>query len=60
MRLAGEVEFATKNSSRLTAAWVTKAGLDCAFYVGREYNGIAKMFSDTVGSTTNFRIVNYF
>lgn len=37
MRLAGEVEF-TQNRNRQTAAWVTKAGLDCAFYVGREYN----------------------
>ena len=43
MRLAGEEEF-VQNRNRKTAAWVTKAGLDCSFYVGREYNGIAKMF----------------
>jgi len=58
MRLAGEVEFA-QNRNRKTAAWVTKAGLECSFCVGREYNGIAKMFSDTVGASANYRSVNY-
>ena len=58
MRLAGEVRF-TRNRSRQAAAWVTKAGLDCAFHVGREYNGIAKMFSDTVGAPANYWSVNY-
>lgn len=58
LRLAGEVKFA-QNRNRQTAAWVTKGGLDCAFYVGREYNGIAKMFCDTVGVSANYRIVNY-
>jgi hypothetical protein len=58
MRLAGELEF-VQNNSRQTAAWVSKAGLECAFHVGREYNGIAKMFSDTVGALANYRIVNY-
>ncbi|KJS89897.1 plasmid pRiA4b ORF-3 family protein [Desulfosporosinus sp. BICA1-9] len=58
MRLAGAVGF-VQNRSRQTAAWVTKAGLECAFYVGNEYNGIAKMFSDTVGVSANYRPVNY-
>lgn len=58
MRLAGELEF-VRNSSRQTAAWVTRAGLECAFHVGREYNGIAKMYCDTVGASSNYRIVNY-
>jgi hypothetical protein len=58
LRLAGEVEF-SQNRSRQTAAWVTKAGLECAFYVGREYNGITKMFSDTVGVPVNRNLVNY-
>jgi len=58
LRLAGEVEF-TRNCNRQTAAWVTKAGLECAFYVGREYNSIAKMFSNTVGAPANYRTVNY-
>ncbi|MDD2619995.1 MAG: plasmid pRiA4b ORF-3 family protein [Syntrophomonadaceae bacterium] len=58
MRLAGEVEF-VQNRSRQTAAWVTKAGLDCAFYVGNEYNRIPKMYSDTVGVPANYRHVNY-
>lgn len=58
MRLAGEVEF-VQNRSRQAASWVTKAGLECAFYVGREYNGIAKMFNDTVGVPVNRTLVNY-
>jgi hypothetical protein len=58
MRLSGEVEF-VKNSSRQAASWVTKAGTDCAFYVGKEYNGIKKMFDDTVGAAANRIIVNY-
>lgn len=57
MRLAGEVEF-TQNRNRQTAAWVTKAGLECAYYVGNEYNGIAKMFNDTVGFPANYRYVD--
>ena len=58
MRLAGEVKF-TRNRSRKAAAWVTNAGKECAFHVGRKYNGIAKMFSDTVGAPANYRPVNY-
>jgi len=58
MRLAGKVVF-VQNKSRQTAAWVTKAGMDCSFHIADEYNGIAKMFSDTVGVTTNYRPVNY-
>ncbi len=58
LRLAGEVRF-EQNRSRQTAAWVTKAGMECTFYVEREYNGIAKMFSDTVGASANYRYVNY-
>ncbi len=57
MQLAGEVEF-TQNRNRQTASWVAKAGQECAYHVGNEYNGIAKMFSDTVGVSANYRIVN--
>lgn len=58
LRQAGQVEF-SRNRNRQTATWVTKAGLDCAFTVGKEYNGIAKVFSDTVGASVNYRYVNY-
>lgn len=58
MRLAGEAEL-TQNKSRQTAAWVTKAGLDCSFYVAREYNGLSKIFNDTAGFSANYRYVNY-
>lgn len=57
MRIAGEVEF-IQNRSRQAASWVTKAGMECAFYVGNEYNGIEKMFSDTVGVRANCTLVN--
>jgi hypothetical protein len=58
MRLSGTLEF-TKNSSRRASAWVTRAGLECAFHIGREYNGIDKMYSDALGRSSNYRIVNY-
>jgi hypothetical protein len=58
MRLLGTIEF-TKNSSRYASAWVTKAGLECAFHIGNEYNGIDKMYSDALGVSSNYRIVNY-
>jgi len=58
MRLAGELKL-VRNNSRKTAAWVTKAGLECAFHVGREYNGFAKIYCDTLGASSNYRIVNY-
>lgn len=35
MRLAGDIKLA-QNRGRQTAAWVSKAGLECSFYVGRE------------------------
>lgn len=58
MHLAGQLEF-VRNNSRQAAAWVTKSGLECAFHVGREYNGIMKMYCDTLGASSNYRIVNY-
>jgi len=58
MRLAGKVMF-VQNTSRQAAAWVTKAGLECAFHVAHAYNGIVKIYSDTAGVSTNYRLVNY-
>ncbi|MEA4831532.1 MAG: plasmid pRiA4b ORF-3 family protein [Oscillospiraceae bacterium] len=58
MRMCGEVTF-SKNNNRQITAWVIKAGLECSIYVGNEYNGIAKMFLDTVGASINYRPVNY-
>lgn len=57
LELAGAFEY-TKNSNRYAAAWVSKAGLECAFQIGREYNGIAKVYSDIVGVNANYRIVD--
>ncbi len=57
MKMAGEVSF-TRNTSRQKASWVSRAGRECAFHVGREYNGIAKMYCDTLGAPSNHRIVN--
>ena len=58
MSLCGDVTF-TRNSNRKAAAWVTRAGLDTAVYIGHEYNGIEKMFRDTVGASNNYLLVNY-
>lgn len=57
LTLAGNVELA-QNRNRQAAAWVTKAGLECAFYAGREYNVVGKVFDDTVGISANYRTVN--
>ncbi len=58
LNLSGAIEY-TKNSSRHASAWVSKAGLECAFYIGREYNGLNKVYSDLVGVASNYRIVDY-
>jgi hypothetical protein len=58
MQMAGVVEF-TANHDRQATAWVNKAGTECAFSVGRKYNGVAKMFNDTVGASTNHHPVGY-
>lgn len=54
LSLAGGIEL-VQNHNRQKAAWVTKAGIECAFHVGSEYYGIAKMFKDTVGVSANYR-----
>ncbi len=58
LSLAGKVKL-SRNRNRQTAAWVTRAGLECAFHIGREYSGAIKVFDDTVGIPANYRIVNY-
>ena len=58
MRLAGNLEF-KQNHSRQTASWVNRAGLECSFFIDREYNGIGKMFNDTVGAKVNYYYVNF-
>lgn len=58
LRLSGDVEFVI-NSDRQFTAWVNKAGTECAYYVGRKFNGVAKMFSDTVGVSANYLPVGY-
>jgi hypothetical protein len=57
MRLTGEVVF-VPNKSRQAASWVTKAAIDCSFHIDDEYNSISKMFSDTVGASSNYIPVN--
>jgi len=58
MQRAGEIEFVVNRSRQLTA-WVNRAGFECANYVGHKYNGIDKMFRDTVGVGTSHWPVNY-
>ena len=58
LQRAGEVEF-IRNRNRQAAAWVTKAGHDCAFYVGRVYNGVDKVFDDTIGAAANRRFIGF-
>ena len=56
MEMSGEIEF-VKNNSRQAASWVTKAGSECSHYVGKEYNGVEKVFTDTVGCFSNRLII---
>src|SRR5690554_644652 len=55
--LLGEMGF-TRNHNRQAASRVSKAGLECAFYIGNKHNGKMKMFSDTVGTSANYGMVN--
>lgn len=56
--MAGAFRF-VRNNNRSAASWVSQAGLECAFHVDRHYNGIAKMFSDTIGATVNHHMLNF-
>lgn len=56
-RLAGEVEL-VRNTDRRAAAWVTKAGLECAFLIGRDYDNVEKISGDTAGRAANYLIVD--
>lgn len=58
MAMAGEIEY-SRNQNRAATAWVNRAGLDGAFYIGNEYMGVAKMYSDTLGAPLNRFPVNY-
>ncbi len=58
LRLSGDVEFVV-NSDRQFTAWVNKAGTECAYHVGNNYNGVDKMFSDTIGASVNYHPVGY-
>lgn len=59
MRLAGEVIY-VRNSNRKATAWVTKAGIECLYFIDREYNGRkAKVFDDEIGASANFTPVNF-
>jgi len=55
--LLGEMGF-TRNHNRQAASRVSKAGLEGAFYIGHKHNGKMKMFSDTVGTSANYGMVN--
>ncbi|MGL4522469.1 MAG: plasmid pRiA4b ORF-3 family protein [Bacilli bacterium] len=57
VRQAGEFSF-TRNNNRKTTAWLNRAGIECENYVATEYNGIDKMYCDTIGYDTNNFIVN--
>ncbi|SHH58483.1 plasmid pRiA4b ORF-3 family protein [Clostridium grantii] len=56
MEMSDDIEF-VQNNSRQAASWVTKAGLECSHYVGREYDGSEKVFNDTIGCFSNRLIV---
>lgn len=57
MRMAGDIKF-TQNKNRKAASWVTQAGQYTANHIGHQYNTVPKMFSDTIGMSVNYFIVN--
>jgi hypothetical protein len=57
MRQAGEIKFVI-NHNRQRASWVSRAGMESAFYVGNKYNGIDSMYDDTIGISANYQLVH--
>lgn len=53
---AGDITF-VRNANRTHTAWVNHAGQESAFHVGRFYNGMDKMFNDTLGASISDRPV---
>lgn len=58
MKQAGEIQF-IKNSDRKATAWVNKAGQGGSLHVSHEYNGIDKMYNDTIGTIISNIPVNF-
>lgn len=58
LKQAGEIEF-TKNTNRNATAWLNQAGHDSAAYVVHHYNGIDKIFDDTIGTFASNSPVNF-
>lgn len=54
LQRAGEITY-VKNSNRKATAWVNQAGKESTFYVGRYFNGVDKMFDDTIGAFASNR-----
>lgn len=57
LEISGKVEWA-QNRSRKAAAWVTWAGSQSAFYVGRKHRDAKKVFDDTAGLRANYRQID--
>lgn len=57
MKRAGEIEF-VKNTDRKASSRVSQAGQESRLYVSTTYNGVDKMFNDTIGTFINDRPVN--
>lgn len=54
---AGEFVF-TKNSDRKATAWLNQAANQSTFEVYKQYNKGEKVFDDTIGSSSNYGLVN--
>lgn len=58
MEQAGQIEF-VKNSDRKATAWLNRAAQDITPYIANKFNGIDKMYNDTLGVFLNDRPVNF-
>lgn len=55
---SGEVVF-VKNSDRKATSWVNRAAQDGSLEVYKNYDGIDKIYRDTIGINANYAPVNY-
>lgn len=54
MKQAGDIKC-TKNTNRKATAWINHAVKESTFYISRTFNGIDKMYDDTIGAFVSDR-----
>lgn len=55
---SGDIVF-VKNSDRKATSWVNRAAEECSLEIYKGYDGIDKIYRDTIGINANYAPVNY-